>query len=217
MRTTRSSFLSLVVIRFCEGFPGPGQSCLVTASQSSRAAPQRVGCALVIVLGWICDLRSAKQNDHRDRDWRLHWQADDRRDKCVRLTRLRRHDDQLDLEVRRGVLVPNVSAGIKVTGPGVQCLRLGDNHELPFGAPRDPMTGRRGFLISRRISAQGKASPEGVRATTSHGPSGEVASSVSYQRVREARIDGGAMSRPSTCRRLGPAWFGHHPQEVRAW
>src|SRR5688500_10986209 len=61
---------------------------------------------------------------------------------------------------------------------------------------RDPDDGRAGVLISRRIPAQGKASPEGVRATTSHGPAGEVASSVSYQRVREARVDGGAMSRP---------------------
>ena len=188
----------------------------MTASQSSRAAPQRVGCALVIVLGWICDLRSAKQNDHRDRDWRLHWQADDRRDKCVRLTRLRRHGDQLDLEVRRGVLVPNVSAGIVVTGP--ECSASGSVIiTSSLSAPPAIRMTRPGVLISRRIPAQGKASPEGVRATTSHGPSGEVASSVSYQRVREARIDGGAMSRPSTCRRLGPAWLGHHAQEVRAW
>jgi hypothetical protein len=53
MRTKRSSFLSLVAIRFREGFGPrtvlPGDSITVLAGGTATT----VGCALVIVLGWI--------------------------------------------------------------------------------------------------------------------------------------------------------------------
>ena len=71
--------------------------------------------------------------------------------------------------------------------------------------------------MSRRIPAQGRP-PQKV---SEQRPAMDlpVKSQVVFRtkRVREARVDGGAMSRPKPRRRLGPTWLGHHAQEVRAW